>query len=108
MKFSEKWKTAFDQRDRRAFKELIDAEFRFVRHQHSKDILKDEMVDIWTKDGPRPKRRNYRIVYENDDILITHQFIDFPSGDTESVMVVMLLKDGKLIRMETGATPTRT
>jgi hypothetical protein len=36
---------------------------------------------------------------------VSHQFIDFPSGDKEAVMVVMLLNNGKVIRMETGATP---
>lgn len=105
MKFSEKWKTAFDLRDRDALTELIDDEFAFVRHLTGTSIAKPEMVNIWSADGPRPERRDYRIVYENEDILVTHQFIEFPSGDKESVLVVMLLKDGKLIRMETGATP---
>lgn len=45
------------------------------------------------------------MIYENDDIAVTHQFMDFPSGAREAVMMVMLLKDGKLTRMETGATP---
>ena len=30
---------------------------------------------------------------------------DFPSGDKEAVLAVMSLKNGKGIRMETGATP---
>ncbi len=105
MTFSEKWKTAFDARDREAFNDLIDEAFVFVRHQSGQDITKDTIIDIWTSPGPRPVRRDYRIVYENEDFCVSHQFIDFPSGDTESVMVVMLLKDGKLVRMETGATP---
>ena len=105
MQFSEKWKDAYDHRDRAAFEDLIDEDFVYLRHQSGKDIPKEEMVNIWTSDGPRPERRDYRIVYENEEICVSHQFIDFPSGDKESVMVVMLLKDGRLIRMETGATP---
>ena len=105
MKFSERWKNAFEARDREAFQDMIDDDFRFIRHQSGKDISKPEMVNIWTKEGPRPERRDYRIVYEGEGILVTHQFIDFPSGDTESVIVVMLLREGKLFRMETGATP---
>lgn len=104
MTFSTKWKAAFDARDRQAFEDIIHDDFAFVRHQLGKDLYKAEMVNIWSAEGPRPVRRDYRIVYENDDILVTHQFIDFPSGDKESVMVVMLLNDGKLFRMETGAT----
>ena len=105
MKFSEKWLKAYESRDRDAFEDLLDDDFAYVRHQSGKEITKEEMLNIWSSDGPRPVRRNYRIIYENDDIAVSHQFIDFPSGDKEAVMVVMLLKNGKIIRMETGATP---
>ena len=105
MKFSEKWKKAFEFRDRDALGDLIADGFAYIRHQSGKEITKEEILDIWSSDGPRPERRNYRIIYENDDIVVSHQFIDFPNGDKESVMVVMLLKNGKAIRMETGATP---
>ena len=105
MKFSEKWKVAFDLRDRDALSELIDEEFAFVRHQTGTSIAKPEMVDIWSKDGPRPVRRDFRIIYENDEIAVSHQFMEFPSGDRESLIMVMVLKDGRLVRMETGATP---
>lgn len=105
MKFSEKWKKAFDSRDRSALEGMIDDNFAYVRHQLGKELTKEDIVNIWSSDGPRPERQNYRIVYENEDILVTHQFMKFPNGDKESVMVVMQLKAGKLIKMETGATP---
>ncbi|MEJ2223479.1 MAG: nuclear transport factor 2 family protein [Desulfobacterales bacterium] len=105
MKFGARWLEAYESRDRDALEKLIDDDFVYVRHQSGKEIVKEEMLNIWSTDGPRPKRRNYRIIYENDDIAVSHQFIDFPSGDKEAVMVVMLLRNGKVIRMETGATP---
>ena len=105
MAFVEKWLEAFNARDRDALKDLIDDEFLYVRHQSGNDITKDQMVDIWSKDGPRPERKHFRVIYENDEVAVTHQFMDFPSGAKEAVMMVMLLKDGKLSRMETGATP---
>ena len=105
MKFGEKWLEAYESRDRDALGNLIDDDFEYIRHQSGKNITKEEMLNIWSKDGPRPIRRNYRIIYENDDIAVSHQFIDFPSGDKEAVMVVLLLKNGKVVRMETGATP---
>ena len=105
MKSSEKWLKAYESRDRDALGNLIDDDFAYIRHQSGSDIDKEEMVNIWSKDGPRPERRNDRVIYENDDIAVSHQFIDFSSGDKEAVMVVMLLKNGKAIRMETGATP---
>ena len=105
MAFIENWLEAFNNRDRVALTELIDDEFVYVRHQSGNDITKEEMVNIWSKEGPRPVRREFRVIYENEDIAVTHQFMDFPSGATEAVMMVMLLRDGKLIKMETGATP---
>ncbi len=105
MAFVENWLEAFNNRDRVALTELIDDEFVYVRHQSGNDITKEAMVNIWSKEGPRPERRDFRVVYENEDIAVTHQFMHFPSGDIEAVMMVMLLNDGKLIRMETGATP---
>ena len=50
-------------------------------------------------------RERVRIIYENDEILVSHSMMNFPDGTSEAVMVVNQLKDGKVIRVETGATP---
>ena len=105
MSFTEKWEKAFDSRDQDALSALLDDEFVFVRHQSGTEISKEDMLNMWTSDGPRVVFKNYRVIYENDDIVVTHRFIDFPSGDKEAVLGVMNLKNGKAIRMETGATP---
>jgi len=105
MSYIEKWEKAFESRDRDALSELLDDNFVFVRHQSSKEMSKVEMLNMWTSDGPRVVQKNYRVIYENEDIVVTHRFIDFPSGDKEAVLGVMTLKNGKGIRMETGATP---
>ena len=39
--------------------------------------------------------------------LLYHQFMEFPSGDKEAVMMVYEIKDGKVFSMETGATQLR-
>ena len=95
MSFMEKWDKAFESRDRDALSELLDDDFVFVRHQSGSEMSKEEMLNMWTSDGPKPDAKNLRIIYENEDILVTHRFIDFPSGDKEAVMGVMLLKNGK-------------
>ena len=105
MSFTEKWDKALESRDRDALSELLDDEFVFVRHQSGTEMSKEEMLNMWTSDGPRPVHSNYRVIYENEDIVVTHRFIDFPSGDKEAVLGVLSLKNGKGIRMETGATP---
>ena len=60
---------------------------------------------MWTSDGTGVTLKDYRVIYENNDIVVTHRFIDFQSGDREAVLGVMNLKKGKGIKMETGATP---
>ena len=46
-----------------------------------------------------------RCVCENDEILVSHDFMSYPDVTKEAVMLVYMLKDGQIIRMETGATP---
>ena len=45
-----------------------------------------------------------RLVYENDEILVDHSFISYPNNSREAVMLVAMIKDNKIIKMETGAT----
>jgi hypothetical protein len=37
--------------------------------------------------------------------MIDHSFMSYPDGTREAVMLVAKLKDGKILHMETGATP---
>ena len=105
MSFTEKWDKAFVSKDRDGLSELLDDEFVFVRHQSGKEISKEDMINIWTSESQGVTHEGYRVIYENDDIVVTHRFIDFQSGDREAVLGIMTLKNGKGIKMETGATP---
>lgn len=46
-----------------------------------------------------------RCLYENDDILVEHSFMTLPDGSREAVMAVWTKLEGKLLQVETGATP---
>ena len=46
-----------------------------------------------------------RIVYENDEVGIHHAFVTFNDGNVEAVMAVYKYDNGKIISLETGATP---
>ena len=46
-----------------------------------------------------------RCLYENDDILVVHSINDYPDGTREAVLMAMTLRDGRITRVETGATP---
>ena len=48
-----------------------------------------------------------RCLYENDEIMVEHSVMTFPDGTSEAVLVVNHIKAGKVIRVETGATPIK-
>ena len=50
---------------------------------------------------------NKSILYENDEVLVMHNMGSFPDGSKEAIMAVHTLKDGKIIRTESGATPIK-
>jgi hypothetical protein len=85
---------------------LLDEDFRFVRHQSGTTLDKTAMATLvrgMVATG-RIAVHDHRCLYENDDILVEHSFMDFPDGTREAVLHVHMLKDGKIIRTETGAT----
>ena len=43
-------------------------------------------------------------VYQNDDILIQHNFVSYPDDAKEADMMVAMLKGGKIINLESGTT----
>ena len=51
-----------------------------------------------------PKTEKQRIIYENNVIGVAHSFVTFKDGSKQAVLVVYIIKDGKIIRSETGAT----
>ena len=58
------------------------------------------------KNENKPTSENNRILYENDEIGVAHSIVHFANdSDSEAVMSFMRFKDGKIISMETGATP---
>ena len=49
--------------------------------------------------------KKFRILYENDEIGVTHAVVKFKSdGNIQGVMSFFRFKDGKLFRHETGAS----
>ena len=51
------------------------------------------------------KQDKSRVVYENDEVGVHHAIVTFDDGNVEAVMAVYKYKDGKIISLETGATP---
>ena len=107
MSLYEKMKAASDNRDVEAWLDCIHDDFVFVRHQTGADMSKEEWTPMVTAmmQSDQLEIKNQRCIYENKEILVTHSMMNFPDGTSEAVMVVNKLKDGKVIRVETGATP---
>ena len=85
--------------------ELLDDSFIFVRHNTGEEWSKDKFLDAMLT-GVRDKTTSEgrRLIYENDEIIVSNSILDGTAG-RNAVMLVRLVKDGKIIRAETGTTP---
>ena len=92
--------------DMTAWRECLHDDWEMLFHSSGRIARKgDANPEEWASFVKTLDRKNQRCLYENDDILVIHEFITFPSGHTEAVMNVSIKKDGLLWRTETGATP---
>ena len=98
-----KWWDAANSKDKNKMAELLDDDFIFVRHNNGEEWGKSHFLDVMLT-GVRDKTENRRLIYENDDIVVSHSILDGPHG-RNAVMFVHLVKDGKFFRVETGSTP---
>jgi hypothetical protein len=89
-----------------AYLELLHEDFVAVFHKTGSSFSKDEWAKMVTSMFGNDKfiQDSTRCVYENDDILVQHNFMTYPDGTKEAVMDILMLKGGKVIHMETGAT----
>ena len=94
---------AQDNQDLKAYNEVVSEDYVWVRHSTGEEIPRDELSK-WLISPDAPKSENARIIYENDEIGVAHYFVSFKDGSRQAVLVVYTIKDGKIIRSETGAT----
>ena len=97
---------ATQKNDVDAYLKLLHDDYKFVRHQSGQTMTKAAMGDMMRKMMATANMsvHDNRCIYENADILVEHSVMDFPDGTREAVMGVHILKDGKILRTETGAT----
>ena len=94
---------AQDNQDLKAYNEVVSEDYVWVKHSTGEEISRDELSK-WLISPDAPKSENARIIYENDEIGVAHYFVSFKDGSKQAVLVVYTIKDGKIIRSETGAT----
>ena len=93
-------------RDVNTYLSLLHEDFTVVFHKSGNSFTKDEWAEMVTEMMANDKfiQESSRCVYENDEIIVEHIFMSYPDNTREAVMLVAMLKDGKVIKMETGAT----
>ena len=92
---------AQDNQDLKAYNEVVSEDYVWVKHSTGEEIPRDELSK-WLISPDAPKSENARIIYENYEIGVAHYFVSFKDGSRQAVLVVYTIKDGKIIRSETG------
>ena len=96
---------AWGNGDVEALAEVIHDEFVFNPHVGGVTMGKSDILGFAGGDG-RPTSENDRILFENDEVGVAHSVVHFANGSTsEAVLSFIRFKDGKIVSMETGATP---
>ena len=105
MSLFNKWWDAANTKDIVQMAELLDDGFIFVRHNTGEEWNKDKFLDAMMTDvRDKTASEGRRLIYENDEIIVSHSILEGPTG-RNAVMLVPLVKDGKIIRVETGNNP---
>ena len=105
----EKMAEANKNKDVDAFMDLVHEDFVMVSHQSGTEKNREEFHEMakMMYASDKLKRENERCLYENDDILVEHVVMEFPDDTKEAVMAVWTKKGGKLVKVESGATPLK-
>ena len=103
MSILEKYSAAIKNKDVAAMNELLHDDFKFTMHKSGSVLTKGDVIK-WAMSGDINQDK-VRVVYENDEVGVHHAFVTFDDGNVEAVMAVYKYQDGKMISLETGATP---
>ena len=94
---------AEENKDLEKYNEVLSEDYYWLQHSTGKHITREELGK-WFMSEDAPKTEKQRIIYENDEIGVAHFFVSFKDGSRQAVLAVYIIKDGKIIRSETGAT----
>mgnify|MGYP006184766007 FL=1 len=102
MSILEKYEKVFLEKDEAGMNEILHDDFKFTMHASGNILSKSDVIG-WAM-GDDINEEKVRILYENEQIGVRHNFVTFKDGNTQAVMAVYMFKDGKIVSMETGAT----
>ena len=95
---------AWEKGDVEALANLLHDDFTFNPHVGGVTMGKSDIMGFAGMGAA--KSETDRILFENDEVGVAHSIVHFANGSTsEAVLSFMRFKDGKILSMETGATP---
>ena len=103
MSILEKYSAAIKNKDEAVMNDLLHDDFKFTMHKSGNDLGKSDVIK-WAMSGDINQDK-VRVVYENDEVGVHHSFVTFDDGNVEAVMAVYKYDNGKIVSLETGATP---
>ena len=103
MSILKRYTDAIDKKDEATMNELLHDDFKFTMHKSGNSLGKADVIK-WAMSGDINQDKT-RVIYENDEVGVHHSLVTFNDGNVEAVMAVYRYKDGKIISLETGATP---
>ncbi|MBT5548766.1 MAG: nuclear transport factor 2 family protein [Gammaproteobacteria bacterium] len=97
---------AQEAKDMEAYAATMHEDFQFIMHLDNSTMDKEKTLEMFAfmMNSDDFVTHDSRCLYENDEAMVTHGVMSFPDGTKESVLAFMQIKDGQVIRMETGAT----
>ena len=105
MSIIDAYNEAWENTDVNALAEIIHDDFVFNPHVGGITMSKSDLLGF-VGEGNSPTSENNRILFENAEVGVAHSIVHFANdSDSEAVLSFMRFKDGKIILMETGATP---
>ena len=102
MSILERYEKTFLEKDEVGMNEILHDDFKFTMHASGKVLSKSDVISWAMSDDINEEK--VRILYENDEIGVRHNFVTFKDGNKQAVMAVYMFKGGKIASMETGAT----
>ena len=103
MSILKRYTDAINNKDEATMNELLHDDFKFTMHKSGNSLGKADVIK-WAMSGDINQDK-VRVVYENDEVGVHHSLVTFNDGNVEAVMAVYRYKDGKIVSLETGATP---
>ena len=102
MTLMERYQKALDEKNEAELNDILHDDFKFTMHASGNVLSKSDIISWAMTDDIQAYKS--RILYENDEIGVHHAFVTFNDGNTQAVMAVFMIKDGKIASLETGAT----